>query len=68
MIASLDGAATVDGLSGGLGGPADHRVSAALRALADVVLVAAAMVRAEGYGPSKVPLAIVTGGRGPRGR
>jgi riboflavin biosynthesis pyrimidine reductase len=60
MIASLDGAATVDGLSGGLGGPADHRVFAALRALADVVLVAAGTVRAEGYGPSKVPLAIVT--------
>jgi riboflavin biosynthesis pyrimidine reductase len=60
MIASLDGAATVDGLSGGLGGSADHRVFAALRALADVVLVAAGTVRAERYGPSKVPLAIVT--------
>ncbi|MBA2471912.1 MAG: dihydrofolate reductase family protein, partial [Pseudonocardiales bacterium] len=48
MIASLDGAATVDGLSGGLGGPADHRVFAALRELADVVLVAAGTVRAEG--------------------
>jgi riboflavin biosynthesis pyrimidine reductase len=60
MIASLDGAATVDGLSGGLGGPADHRVFAALRELADVVLVAAGTVRAERYGPSKVPLAIVT--------
>jgi riboflavin biosynthesis pyrimidine reductase len=60
MIASLDGAATVEGLSGGLGGPADHRVFAALRELADVVLVAAGTVRAERYGPSKVPLAIVT--------
>ncbi|MGH3751845.1 MAG: dihydrofolate reductase family protein [Pseudonocardiaceae bacterium] len=60
MIASLDGAATVGGLSGGLGGPADRRVLAALRRLADVVLVAAATVRAEGYGPMKVPLAIVT--------
>lgn len=60
MIASLDGAATVDGLSGGLGGPADHRVFTALRELADVVLVAAGTVRAERYGPSKVPLAIVT--------
>lgn len=60
MIASLDGAATVDGLSGGLGGPADHRVFAVLREQADVVLVAAGTVRAEGYGPSKVPLAIVT--------
>jgi len=60
MIASLDGAATVDGLSGGLGGPADHRVFTALRELADVVLVAAGTVRAERYGPAKVPLAIVT--------
>jgi riboflavin biosynthesis pyrimidine reductase len=60
MIASLDGAATVDGLSGGLGGPADRRVFAALRELAEVVLVAAGTVRAERYGPSKVPLAIVT--------
>lgn len=60
MIASLDGAATVGGRSGGLGGPADHRVFAALRGLADVVLVAAGTVRAERYGPSKVPLAIVT--------
>ncbi|MFN2535450.1 MAG: dihydrofolate reductase family protein [Pseudonocardiaceae bacterium] len=60
MIASLDGAATVEGLSGGLGGPADHRVFAALRELTDVVLVAAGTVRAERYGPSKVPLAIVT--------
>jgi len=41
MIASLDGAATVDGLSGGLGGPADHRVFAALREVVGVVLVAA---------------------------
>lgn len=60
MIASLDGAATVGGRSGGLGGPADHRVFAALRELADVVLVAAGTVRAERYGPSKVPLGIVT--------
>lgn len=60
MIASLDGAATVDGLSGGLGGPADHRVFTVLRGMADVVLVAAGTVRAEGYGPSKIPLAIVT--------
>ncbi|HEY2763068.1 MAG TPA: pyrimidine reductase family protein [Pseudonocardiaceae bacterium] len=60
MIASLDGAATVDGVSGGLGGPADHQVFTALRSVADVVLVAAGTVRAEGYGPSKVPLAIVS--------
>jgi riboflavin biosynthesis pyrimidine reductase len=60
MIASVDGAATVGGLSGGLGGPADHALFAVLRELADVVLVAAGTVRAEGYGPSTVPVAVVS--------
>ena len=50
MVASVDGAATGgDGRSGPLGTPADHRVFAVLRALADVVLVGAGTVRAEGY-------------------
>jgi len=31
MIESVDGASSVDGLSGGLGGPADRKVFAALR-------------------------------------
>jgi riboflavin biosynthesis pyrimidine reductase len=61
MIASVDGATAVDGLSGGLGGPADRRVFAALRSLADVVLVAAGTVRAEHYGPAAVPIAVVSG-------
>jgi riboflavin biosynthesis pyrimidine reductase len=60
MIASVDGATTVDGVSGGLGGRADHVLFALLRSLADAVLVAAGTVRAEGYGPSTVPLAIVS--------
>ena len=60
MVASVDGATTIDGVSGGLGGPADKRVFDALRALADVVLVAAGTVRAEHYGPSAIPIAIVT--------
>jgi riboflavin biosynthesis pyrimidine reductase len=51
----------VDGLSGGLGGPADHRLFAALRSLADVVLVAAGTVRAETYGPGALPIAVVSG-------
>jgi riboflavin biosynthesis pyrimidine reductase len=41
----------VDGLSGKLGGAADHRVFSVLRSLADVIVVAAGTVRAEGYGP-----------------
>lgn len=49
MIASLDGGTVVSGRSGDLGGPGDKAVFAALRRLADVVLVGAATVRAEGY-------------------
>ncbi|ADG74630.1 bifunctional deaminase-reductase domain protein [Cellulomonas flavigena DSM 20109] len=50
MVASIDGAATgPDGRSGSLGTAADRRVFAVLRALADVVLVGAGTVRAEGY-------------------
>lgn len=50
MVASVDGGATGgDGRSGSLGTPADRRVFAVLRALADVVLVGAGTVRAEGY-------------------
>ena len=55
MISSADGAATVGSKSGGLGGPADKAVFAALRGLCDVVLVAAGTVRAEGYGPARIP-------------
>ena len=50
IIGSLDGAAALDGRSAGLGGPADVRRFALLRDLADVVLVGAGTVRAEGYG------------------
>jgi len=60
MIASVDGATAVDGVAGGLGGDADRALFALLRRLADVVLVAAGTVRAEGYGPSPVPIAVVT--------
>lgn len=55
MIASLDGATSVEGLSGTLGGPADRCVFAVLRSLTDMVLVAAGTVRAEGYGPAVLP-------------
>jgi riboflavin biosynthesis pyrimidine reductase len=61
MIASVDGATAVDGRSGGLGGPTDRKVFAALRSLADVVLVAAGTARAETYGPGPVPIAVVSG-------
>jgi riboflavin biosynthesis pyrimidine reductase len=61
MVASVDGATALEGVSGGLGGAADRLLFALLRSLADVVLVGAGTVRAEGYGPSDRPrLAIVT--------
>ena len=50
FVSSVDGAATVDGKSAGLGGDADHRVFDILRTLCDVVLVASGTVRTEGYG------------------
>jgi len=49
FIASLDGAVTVDGRSGGLGSPGDRRIFQVLRSLADVVLVGHGTAAAEGY-------------------
>lgn len=48
-IASLDGAATTAGTSGGLGGPGDRRLFAVLREAADVIVVGAGTARAENY-------------------
>ncbi|WP_042363780.1 pyrimidine reductase family protein [Streptacidiphilus neutrinimicus] len=52
MVSSLDGAARLDGLSEGLSSADDKRIFGVLRALADVVLVGAQTVRAEGYRPA----------------
>ncbi|MGE2734170.1 pyrimidine reductase family protein [Mycolicibacterium vaccae] len=49
MIASLDGAATTGGRSGGLGGSGDRAVFQTLRELADVIVVGANTVRIENY-------------------
>ena len=49
FVASIDGAITVDGKSGGLSGPADRLVFTLLRSLADVVVAGAGTVRAERY-------------------
>jgi riboflavin biosynthesis pyrimidine reductase len=54
FVASADGAATVAGLSGGLASPGDRALFKTLRSLADVILVGAGTVRAEGYGPPKL--------------
>jgi len=53
MVTSADGATSDDGVSGGLSSPEDREVFAALRAVADVILVAAETVRRENYGPPK---------------
>lgn len=49
MITSADGGTAVAGVSGGLGTPSDKSVFAALRSVADIILVGASTVRAENY-------------------
>jgi len=65
MIASADGAVAVDGLSGGLGGPADHARFVAARRQADGVIVGATTAKAEDYRRTNVPIAIVTASMSP---
>jgi riboflavin biosynthesis pyrimidine reductase len=55
MVASVDGSTVTDGRSGGLSCPTDHDVLLALRSVADLILVGAATVRAEGYGVPRKP-------------
>lgn len=55
MVGGLDGSAAVGGRVGALTGGADAVLFRRLRALADVVLVGAATVRAESYGPVRLP-------------
>lgn len=50
FVSSADGAVTLDGRSGALGGTTDRTLMQVLRAMADVVVVGAGTVRAEGYG------------------
>lgn len=54
MVSSADGAAQAGGRAGGLSGPADERLFAALRGHADVILVGASTVRVEGYGVERL--------------
>lgn len=49
FIASLDGAATSEGRSAGLGGPGDRALFTLLRTLADIIVVGAGTVRVENY-------------------
>jgi riboflavin biosynthesis pyrimidine reductase len=49
FVASIDGAVTLDGLSGGLSGPADKQIFDSLRMVCDALIVAAGTIRAENY-------------------
>ncbi|MEP9392653.1 pyrimidine reductase family protein [Gordonia sp. VNQ95] len=49
MVASIDGASSVDGKSGGLGSDIDRAIFRTLRGLADVVVVGAGTATAENY-------------------
>jgi riboflavin-specific deaminase-like protein len=55
MVASADGAISVAGRTKALSSAADRYVFHYLRSLADVILVGAQTVRAENYGPPKLP-------------
>ncbi len=51
MVSSADGAAWLNGRSGGLSGPADRMLFTVLRSLTDVILVGAGTARTEHYRP-----------------
>jgi riboflavin biosynthesis pyrimidine reductase len=53
MVASIDGSTVVDTNSRNLSSAADQEVLSTLRELADVIIVGAATVRIEGYGPPR---------------
>jgi len=55
MVTSLDGAVAVDGRSNGLGSAADRELFRALREMPDAIVVGAGTVRAENYGPVRIP-------------
>jgi riboflavin biosynthesis pyrimidine reductase len=57
FITSVDGGATADGTSSGLGGPGDKLIFNVLRELADVIVVGAGTVRMEGYSGARPPVA-----------
>lgn len=64
MIASLDGAAFFDGVAAPLSDPTDQNLLLTLRGYADVILVGAGTVRAEGYGPVRLSEAQLAERRG----
>lgn len=55
MVASIDGSTVLDGASRGLSSDTDRLVMLTLRSIADMIIVGAGTVRAEGYGPPRKP-------------
>ncbi len=55
MVASVDGASTLDGVSGPLGNRTDQQILRLARAAADTILVGAQTVRTERYRPVRAP-------------
>ncbi|MCY7301431.1 MAG: hypothetical protein LH616_19750, partial [Ilumatobacteraceae bacterium] len=55
MVAGLDGSTVVERNSRGLSNATDQELLLTLRSFADVILVGAGTVRAEGYGPPRLP-------------
>ena len=53
MVSSIDGSTVVDSNSRSLSSPTDQEVLLTLRDLADVLIVGAATLRIEGYGPPR---------------
>jgi len=60
FVSSADGAVTLGGRSGTLGGDTDRRLMQVLRSQCDVVLIGAGTVRAEGYAQVRPRLAVVS--------
>ena len=54
MVATVDGAASLNGVTQGISSDTDRRVFALLRTLSDVILVGAATVREEKYKPARL--------------
>jgi len=60
MITSSNGLATLNGLSGPLGGAADKALFTALRGIADIIIVGYSTVRAERYRPPQLTKELIT--------
>lgn len=61
MVSTVDGAGTgEDGLTGSINNEPDQHVFSLLREMADVVVVGAGTVRAEGYPPLDRPVCVVS--------